>query len=77
MENVNPDRATMYFVVRTGMYKTALHTIFDYIQSDRKNKRSAIRDGKVPLEDVGVSYYGTTHHDYFYDWKNRLQRYIR
>ena len=77
IENINPDRATMYFSVRTEMYEAALRTIFNYIQSDTKNKRSAIRDGKEPFKDVGFSYYGSTPHDYFYDWKNRLNKFIR
>ena len=53
IENVNPDRSTLLFKIERDMYMTALHTIFDYIQSDVINKRSAIRDRDINFYNVG------------------------
>ena len=72
IENINPDRSTLLFKVERDMYMTALHTIFDYIQSDVINKRSAIRDGDISFGSAGVVAYWTYNHDSYIDWKHRL-----
>ena len=76
IENVNPDRSTLLFKVERDMYMTALHTIFDYIQSDVINKRSAIRDGDIDFGNIGILAYWTFNHDSYIDWKYRLMGYL-
>ena len=77
VENVNPDRATILFEVGRGSYMLSLHTIYDYIQSDRINKRSTIRGNDVRFRDAGVICYDTFKHDQFHDWKIRIQKWFR
>ena len=77
MENVNPDRATMIFKVRKDKYMIAACTIFEYVQSDMRNKRSAVRDGKVDFDNSGILDYWTSNHDTFHDWKIRMLSYIK
>lgn len=77
VENVNRDRSTMIFKVSEWNYRVALHTIFDYVQSDAVNKRSAIRDQKIDFSEAGVREYWALNHDSFHDWKCRLLQYLR
>ena len=76
IENVNPDRSTLLFKVELDMYMTALHAIFDYIQSDVINKRSAIRDGDIDFGNIGILAYWTFNHDSYIDWMYRLKSYF-
>lgn len=76
IENVNPDRSTLLFKVERDMYMTALHTIFDYIQSDVINKRSAIRDGDISFGNASIVAYWTFNHDSYIDWMYRLRGHI-
>lgn len=76
IENVNPDRSTLLFKVRREMYMTALHTIFDYIQSEVINKRSAIRDGEINFGNAGIVTYWTFNHDSYIDWMYRLRSHL-
>ena len=76
IENVNPDRSTLLFKVELDMYMTALHAIFDYIQSDVINKRSAIRDGEIDFGNIGILAYWTFNHDSYIDWMYRLKSYL-
>lgn len=76
IENVNPDRSTLLFKVERDLYMTALHTIFDYIQSDVINKRSAIRDGDINFYNAGVVAYWTFNHDSYIDWMYRLRGHL-
>ena len=57
VENVNRDRSTMIFKVSEWNYRVALHTKFDYVQSDAVNKRNAIRDQIINFSEAGVREY--------------------
>ena len=76
IENVNPDRSTLLFKVLPEKYKDALHAIYDYIQSDIINKRSAIRDHELNFGSIGILYYKTFNHDSYTDWMYRLRGYL-
>ena len=52
------------------------HAIFDYIQSDVINKRSAIRDGEIDFGNIGILAYWTFNHDSYIDWMYRLKSYF-
>ena len=76
IENVNPDRSTLLFKVERDKYMTALHTIFDYIQSDIINKRSAIRNGDISFDNAGIVAYWAFNHDSYTDWMYRLRGHL-
>ncbi|MBO5016681.1 MAG: hypothetical protein J6C92_12900 [Bacteroidaceae bacterium] len=76
IENVNPDRSTLLFKVESEMYMSALHTIFDYVQSDVINRRSAIHDGDISFYNAGVVAYWTFNHDTYVDWMYRLRGHL-
>ena len=76
IENVNPDRSTIVFKVLPKLYKDALQTIFDFMQSNLVNKRSGIRDKSLTFSDCGIIDYWSCNHDSFNDWKERMRRHI-
>lgn len=79
LENIHPSHATILFLIPIERYDSALRVVFDYFQSDTVNKRSAIHDGRIKeLHDAGVICCNPINHDEdVYDWKRRLNRYIR
>lgn len=77
IENVNPDRSTILFKVLPEKYMAILRVIFDYIQSDVINKRSAIRDNELDFGTDGVLAYWTFNHDSYTDWMHRLSGYLQ
>lgn len=77
VENVNIARATMVFKVITGQYEKALRAVFDYVQSDRVNKRSAVRSSDIDFKNSGVVQCKSIDHDSLNDWKRSMLKWFR
>lgn len=75
VENLNTDRATIVFKVRADSYMKALRTIFDYVQSDRINKRYTICCRDVKFIDAGIiDYWRIEHTNNSFDiWVSKLR----
>ena len=67
-ESINVARATYIFEVDVNSYRDKLETIFEYIVSTQKNKRSSLR-GLIPQTDT----IKVIQHDDFEDWKKKIE----
>ncbi len=76
-ENVNPDRATLLFVVKEENFNKSIREIYDFLQSAEINKRSSLRDKNVEIEDAGILSYRSINHDDLYSWKQTINTYKR
>ena len=76
-ENVNPDRATLLFIVKEENYNKSIKEIYDFLQSAEINKRSSLRGKNIEIEDAGVLSYRSINHDDLYSWKQTINTYIR
>lgn len=70
VENINIDRASMVFKTRAERYEEALYAVFEYVQSDRINKRSFVRGGALDFKNSGVVQCKSIDHDD--EWKRRM-----
>lgn len=71
-ENLNPDRATLIFKVNTELYNDSLKAIYNFLTSNRVNKRMALKEKLVHLENYGVIAYCYNYHTTFDEWKQRM-----
>lgn len=76
-ENVNPDRSTLLFIVKSENYDKSIRAIYDFLQSAEINKRSSIRDRDVELGESGVLRYHSINHDYLISWKSVISFYTQ
>ena len=76
-ENVNPDRATLLFVVKEENFNKSIREIYDFLQSAEINKRSSLRDKNVEIENAGILSYRSINHDDLYSWKQTINTYKR
>ena len=72
-ENVNPDRSTLIFEVKSATFNNSIRAIYDFLQSAEINKRSNLRLRNIEMEEAGVVRYRSINHDNFYQW-NRIIR---
>ena len=75
VENVNIARASIVFMTKAERYEEALYAIFEYIQSDKINKRSFVREGALDIKDNGVVRYKSIDHND--NWERRMRQYLR
>ena len=76
-ENVNPDRATLLFLVKEENFKKSIREIYDFLQSAEINKRSSLRGKNIEIEDAGILIYRSINHDDLYSWKQTINSYKR
>ena len=76
-ENVNPDRATLLFVVKEENFNNSIREIYDFLQSAEINKRSSLRGKNIEIEDAGILSYRSINHDDLYSWKQAINTYKR
>ena len=74
-ENVNPDRATLLFLVKKENFNQSIREIYDFLQSAEINKRSSLRDKNVEIKDAGILSYRSINHDDLYSWKLSITTY--
>ena len=78
VENINPDRSTLAFVVNSKQYMLALKTIHSFLQSPEINKRSGLRDGSFDFSKDGVILNESINHDDdFSSWEFNLSYLIK
>lgn len=75
-ENLNPDRATLFFKVEKETYRDSLRAIFNFLTSNRINKRMALKEKAVHLDSHGVLAYGYNYHTTFEEWRDRMGKII-
>ncbi len=75
-ENVNPDRSTLMFTIREENYMKSVRSLYDFLQSEEINKRSALRDRDFELDELGVGWYNSINHDELENWKWNIKYYI-
>ena len=73
-ENVNPDRSTLLFLVKTKSYEKAIRNIYNFLQSSTINKRSGIRNRAVLINDDSIINYNSINHDDLQSWKSTVLR---
>lgn len=71
-ENVNPDRSTFLFIVKTDGFDKSIREIYDFLQSGEINKRSSLRNRNIDICDTGIESYRSINHDEFYSWKSTI-----
>ena len=76
-ENVNPDRATLLFLVKEENFIKSIREIYDFLQSAEINKRSSLRGKNIEIEDAGILIYRSINHDDLYSWKQTINSYKR
>ena len=76
-ENVNPDRATLLFLVKEENFNKSIREIYDFLQSAEINKRSSLRGKNIEIEDAGILSYRSINHDDLYSWKQTINTYKR
>ena len=76
-ENVNPDRATLLFLVKEDSFNKSIREIYDFLQSAEINKRSSLRGKNIEIEDAGILSYRSINHDDLYSWKQTINTYKR
>lgn len=77
VENVNPDRSTLLFLINSDQYMSILRTIHSFLQSPEINKRSGLRDGSFDFDKKHVLRNESINHDEDYSsWKFNLAYYI-
>ena len=76
-ENVNPDRATLLFLVKEENFNKSIREIYDFLQSAEINKRSSLRDKTIEIEDAGILSYRSINHEDLYSWKQTISTYKR
>ena len=76
-ENVNPDRATLLFLVKEENFNKSIREIYDFLQSAEINKRSSLRDKTIETEDAGILSYRSINHEDLYSWKQTISTYKR
>jgi len=76
-ENVNPDRATLLFLVKEENFNKSIRGIYDFLQSAEINKRSSLRGKNIEIEDAGILSYRSINHDDLYSWKQTINTYKR
>lgn len=72
-ENVNPDRSTLIFEVKSATYNNSIRAIYDFLQSAEINKRSNLRDRNVEIEEVGIVRYRSINHENIYQWQRVIK----
>ena len=75
-ENLNPDRATLLFVIRKFMYDNTIRNIYNFLQSTEINKRSRIRNHSFLIKDNKILSYSAINHDDFDTWKKGIESII-
>ena len=76
-ENVNPDRATLLFLVKEENFNKSIREIYDFLQSAEINKRSSLRDKNLEIKDAGILSYRSINHDDLYSWEQTINTYKR
>ena len=76
-ENVNPDRATLLFLVKEENYNKSIREIYDFLQSAEINKRSSLRGKNIEIEEAGILSYRSINQDDLYSWKQTINTYKR
>ena len=76
-ENVNPDRATLLFIVKEENFNKSIREIYDFLQSAEINKRSSLRGKNIEIKDAGILSYRSINHDDLYSWKQTINTYKR
>jgi hypothetical protein len=76
-ENVNPDRATLLFLVKEENFNKSIREIYDFLQSAEINKRSSLRDKTIEIEDAGILSYRSINHEDLYSCKQTISTYKR
>lgn len=74
-ENVNPDRSTLLFLVKTENFDKSIREIYDFLQSAEINKRSSLRDRNIDIRNAGIESYRSINHDEIYSWKSIITFY--
>lgn len=74
-ENVNPDRATLLFLVSNDSYDRNIVSIYDFLQGSDINKRSGIREGSLRCYS-GIITYKSIDHDDINSWQQAICWYI-
>lgn len=73
MENVNPNRATLLFLVRKESYIKDLNEIYDFMSGMEVNKRSTIKVNNARLKECGVVAFKAVNHGYLYEWQQAIR----
>ncbi len=78
IENVNPDRSTLVFLVNKTYYMKAAEAIYSFLQSAEINKRSELRSNNITLHRAHVERYDSFNHieNDFFSWKHNISRYL-
>lgn len=72
-ENVNPDRSTLIFEVKSATYNNSIRAIYDFLQSAEINKRSNLRDRNVEIEEAGIVRYRSINHENINQWQRVIK----
>lgn len=74
-ENVNPDRATIVFIVKKEAYDISIRSIYDFFQGTDINKRSSIREKSIRCK-AGIINYNSIDHDDLNTWQKTIEWYM-
>ena len=75
-ENVNPDRATILFIINGNSYDKSIKHIYSFLQGTEINKRSSIRNRSVLVKELSIRSYSSIDHDDLQTWQKVLMEHI-